>query len=95
VEQLQLLDLMISRECGAVPMDAATRADLIDLLSYLLFAGLPKVDDRLASQMLRFDFGIVQELCHFLLSPFSNTAAMTRAMKPNARIRSAIAYWRS
>jgi acetyl-CoA C-acetyltransferase len=31
-------------------------------------AGLPKVDDRLASQMLRFDFGIVQELCHFLFS---------------------------
>ncbi len=29
--QLELLDLMISRECGAVPMDAATRADLIDL----------------------------------------------------------------
>jgi hypothetical protein len=28
--QLQLLDLMISRECGAVPMDAATRADLIE-----------------------------------------------------------------
>src|SRR4029077_490333 len=27
VVQLQLLDLMISRECGAVPMDAATRAD--------------------------------------------------------------------
>jgi hypothetical protein len=25
---------------------------------------------RLASQMLRFDFGIVQELCHFLFSPF-------------------------
>jgi len=34
----------------------------------MLFAGLPKVDDRLASQMLRFDFGIVQELCHFLFS---------------------------
>src|ERR1700757_1317604 len=39
------------------------------ILSYLLFAGLPKVDDRLASQMLRFDFGTVQELCHFLFSP--------------------------
>src|SRR5262245_23517255 len=33
------------------------------VLPYLLFAGLPKVDDRPASQMLRFDFGIVQELC--------------------------------
>ena len=39
------------------------------ILPYLFVAGLPKVDDRLASQMLRFDFGIVQELCHFLFSP--------------------------
>src|SRR6202007_1594065 len=39
------------------------------IVSYLLFAGLPKVDDRLASQMLRFDFGNVQDLYHFLFSP--------------------------
>jgi hypothetical protein len=38
VEQLQLLDLMISRECGAVPMDAATRADLIDLIARVIAA---------------------------------------------------------
>jgi hypothetical protein len=30
VVQLQLLDLMIPKECGAVPTDAATRAHLID-----------------------------------------------------------------
>ena len=36
--QLQLLDLMISRECGAVPMDAATRADLIDLTARVIAA---------------------------------------------------------
>jgi hypothetical protein len=30
------------------------------ILSYLFVRGLPKVDDRLASQMLRFDFWIVQ-----------------------------------
>src|SRR6516162_2593025 len=39
------------------------------ILPYLFVAGLPKVDDRLASQMLRFDFGIVQDLCHYLFSP--------------------------
>jgi hypothetical protein len=38
VVQLQLLDLMISRECGAVPMDAATRADLIDLMARAIAA---------------------------------------------------------
>ena len=36
--QLQLLDLMIPKECGAVPMDAATRADLIDLMARVLVA---------------------------------------------------------
>ena len=34
--QLQFLDLMIPKECGAVPMDAATRADLIDLMARVL-----------------------------------------------------------
>ena len=34
--QLQLLDLMIPKECGAVPVDAATRADLIDLMARVL-----------------------------------------------------------
>src|ERR1700751_2550782 len=38
VVQLQLLDLMIPKECGAVPMDAATRADLIDLMARVLVA---------------------------------------------------------
>ena len=36
--QLQLLDLMIPKECDAVPMDAATRADLIDLMARILVA---------------------------------------------------------
>ena len=36
--QLQLLDLMIPKECGAVSMDAATRADLIDLMARVLVA---------------------------------------------------------
>ena len=36
--QLQLLDLMISRECGAVPKDAATRAELIDLMACAIAA---------------------------------------------------------
>ena len=36
--QLQLLDLMILKECGAAPMDAATRADLIDLMARVLVA---------------------------------------------------------
>src|ERR1700747_3663510 len=39
------------------------------ILSYLFFAGLPKVDNRLAGQVLRFDFGIVQDLCHCLFPP--------------------------
>ena len=34
--QLQFLDLMIPEECGAMPMDAATRADLIDLMARVL-----------------------------------------------------------
>ena len=38
VEQLQLLDQMIPTECGAVPMDAVTRADLIDLMARVLVA---------------------------------------------------------
>jgi hypothetical protein len=38
VVQLQLLDLMFPKECGAVPMDAATRADLIDLMARVLAA---------------------------------------------------------
>ena len=40
VVQLQLLDLMIPKECGAVPMDAATRADLIDLMARALIDGV-------------------------------------------------------
>ena len=36
--QLELLDLMIRKECGAVPMDAAIRADLIDLMARILVA---------------------------------------------------------
>ena len=36
--QLQLLDLMIPKECDAVRMDAATRADLIDLMARVLAA---------------------------------------------------------
>jgi hypothetical protein len=38
VVQLQLLDLMIPKERGAVPMDAATRTDLIDLMARVLVA---------------------------------------------------------
>jgi len=38
VVQLQLLELMIPKECGAVPVDAATRADLIDLMARALVA---------------------------------------------------------
>ena len=34
--QLQFLDLMIPKECDAVPMDAAARADLIDLMARVL-----------------------------------------------------------
>jgi hypothetical protein len=39
------------------------------ILSYLFFAGLAEIDNRLAGQVLRFDFGIVQDLCHWLFSP--------------------------
>jgi alkylation response protein AidB-like acyl-CoA dehydrogenase len=40
--QLQLLDLMIPKECGAAPMDAATRADLIDLMARVSGSGLSR-----------------------------------------------------
>src|SRR5205823_14416978 len=46
VVQLQLLDLMIPKECGAVPMDAATRADLIDLMARVLVAVFHAVEGR-------------------------------------------------
>src|SRR5215470_11478657 len=34
--QLQFLDLLIAKENGAVPVDAAVRADLIDLMAHVL-----------------------------------------------------------
>ena len=34
--QLQLLDLMIRNESATAPIDAATRADLIDLMARIL-----------------------------------------------------------
>jgi hypothetical protein len=50
VVQLQLLDLMIRNENGTVPLDAATRADLIDLMARVLVAVFHeeggRVDDR-------------------------------------------------
>ena len=36
--QLQLMDLMIRKECDAVSMDAATRAALIDLMARVVVA---------------------------------------------------------
>ena len=52
--QLQLLDLMIRNESAAVPMDAAIRADLIDLMARILVAVFQveggKGDDRDAVQ---------------------------------------------
>ena len=75
--QLELLDLMISTCCQPSahhPFGHRILEELTFLiLAYLPFAGLPKVDDRLASQMLRFDFWIVQEPCHFLFSPLRET----------------------
>src|SRR6516162_7981165 len=64
IDDLDLLPAQRTHPFGHRILEALTFL----ILSYLLFAGLPKVDDRLASQMLRFDFGIVQELCHFLFS---------------------------
>jgi hypothetical protein len=50
VMQLQLLDLMIRNESAAMPMDAPTRADLIDLMARVLVAVFHeeggRVDDR-------------------------------------------------
>jgi hypothetical protein len=50
VVQLQLLDLMIGKENEAVPMDAAARADLIDLMARILVVVFQaeggRVDDR-------------------------------------------------
>jgi hypothetical protein len=50
VVQQQFLDLMIRAENGAVPMDATTRADLIDLMARVLVVVFHeeggRVDDR-------------------------------------------------
>jgi hypothetical protein len=42
VVQLQLLDLMIRKENGTVPLDAATRTDLIDLMARVSGGGLSR-----------------------------------------------------
>jgi hypothetical protein len=48
--QLQFLDLLIVEESGAVPLDAAVRGDLIDLMARVLVVVFQeegrKVDDR-------------------------------------------------
>jgi hypothetical protein len=48
--QLQFLDLLIAKENGAVPLDAAVRADLIDLMARVLVVVFQeegrRVDDR-------------------------------------------------
>jgi hypothetical protein len=48
--QLQFLDLLIAKENGAVPLDAAVRADLIDLMARVLVVIFQeegrRVDDR-------------------------------------------------
>jgi hypothetical protein len=48
--QLQFLDLLIGEEDGAVSLDAAVRADLIDLMAHVLVVVFQeegrKVDDR-------------------------------------------------
>lgn len=54
VLQLQLLDLMIREENAAVPMDAKSRAELIDLMARVLMAVFQveggRVDDRSSVQ---------------------------------------------
>jgi hypothetical protein len=48
--QLELLDLLIEKENGAVPLDAAVRAELIDLMARVLVLVFQKeggeLDDR-------------------------------------------------
>lgn len=50
VMQLQFLDLLIAKEDGAVPLEAAVRADLIDLMARVLVVVFQqegrRVDDR-------------------------------------------------
>ena len=44
--QLQLLDLMMRNENGGVPLNAATRADLIDLMARILVVVFQKEGER-------------------------------------------------
>jgi hypothetical protein len=46
VVQLQLVDLMMRNKNGAVPLDAATRADLIDLMARVLMVVFQKEGKR-------------------------------------------------
>jgi hypothetical protein len=50
VMQLQFLDLLIAKENGAVPLDAAVRADLVDLMARVLVVVFQeegrRIDDR-------------------------------------------------
>jgi hypothetical protein len=52
VVQLQLLDLMIPKECGAVPMDAATHSDLISLMVRVLVAVFHEEGEELMTEVL-------------------------------------------
>src|SRR5215831_11292644 len=54
VVQLELLDLMIRKECRVVSTDEATRADLIDLMARVLVAVFHKEGGRID------DGGVVQ-----------------------------------
>src|SRR5215469_13249584 len=67
-----LLDFHLCPAQGTHPISQLILKPLTLLvLSHLLVAGLPQVDDSFASQVLRLDFGTVEKLCHRLfLLPF-------------------------
>ena len=70
--QLQFLDLLIAEESGVVPLDAAVRADLIDLMARVLVVVFQeeggRVDDRRFVQFQN-QTGALGPQSHRLLAP--------------------------
>jgi len=70
--QLEFLDLLIAKENGAVPLDAAVRADLIDLMARLLVVVFHEEERRFDDRgfvQLQNQAGALGPQGHRLLAP--------------------------
>jgi hypothetical protein len=79
VVQLQFLDLMIRKKDDAVPMDALTRADLIDLMARILVVVFQeekgRVDDNRGLVQSQDQAGALGSQSHCLPAPIQREAS--------------------